>query len=122
MLHCSGVESARIEFKASWDEKTTGFQVLKTICAFANDLQNLNGGCIVIGVAEKNGCAVLPPQGITPEKIDGIQRWIRGNCNRIDPEYQPVLSPEVVDEKYILAVWVPASDIRPHLWRCEGAA
>ncbi len=114
MLHCSGVESARVEFKAGWDEKTTGFQVLKTICAFANDLQNLNGGYIVIGVAEQNGCAVLPPQGIAPEKLDGIQRWIRGNCNRIDPEYQPVMSPEIVDGKHILVVWVPASDIRPH--------
>jgi ATP-dependent DNA helicase RecG len=76
LLHCSGVESARIEFKAGWDEKTTGRQVLKTICAFANDLQNLNGGYVVIGVEEQKGCAVMPPRGIAPETIDGIQRWI----------------------------------------------
>ncbi len=48
LLHCSGVESARIEFKAGWDERTTGHQVLKTICAFANDLQNLNGGRTIL--------------------------------------------------------------------------
>jgi ATP-dependent DNA helicase RecG len=114
LLHCRGVESARIEFKASWDTKTTGSQVLKTICAFANDLQNLNGGYIIIGVAEENGCAVMPPKGITPEESDSIQKWVRGNCNRIDPEYQPVFSPEVVDEKLILVLWVPGSDVRPH--------
>jgi ATP-dependent DNA helicase RecG len=114
LLHCQGVESARIEFKASWDTKTTGSQVLKTICAFANDLQNLNGGYIIIGVAEENGCAVMPPKGITPEESDSIQKWVRGNCNRIDPEYQPVFSPEVVDEKLILVLWVPGSDVRPH--------
>ena len=114
LLHCRGVESARIEFKAGWDEKTTGYQVLKTICAFANDLQNLNGGYIVIGAAESKGCAVLPPIGLQAEEIDGIQKWVRGHCNRIDPEYQPVFSPEVVDGKYILVIWAPGSDIRPH--------
>ncbi|MBN1981645.1 MAG: putative DNA binding domain-containing protein [Chitinivibrionales bacterium] len=114
LLHCTGVESARIEFKASWDEKTTCYQVLKTICAFANDLQNLNGGYIVIGVEENSGCAILPPKGIAATQIEQIQRWIRGNCHRIDPEYQPVPSPEIVDGRHILVLWAPGSDIRPH--------
>ncbi|MBF0529890.1 MAG: putative DNA binding domain-containing protein, partial [Deltaproteobacteria bacterium] len=114
ILYCRGVESARIEFKASWDNRTTAFQVLKTICAYANDLQNLNGGYIVIGVGESNGCAIMPPKGVAPQEIDSIQKWIRGNCNRIDPEYQPILSPELVDNKHILVIWVPGSDTRPH--------
>ena len=108
------MESSRVEFKPGWDEKVTPMQVLKTICAFANDLHNLNGGYIIIGVAEKQGRAVMPPQGIDPGEIDSIQRWIRGNCNRIDPIYQPVLSPEIVDNKSILVIWVPGSDTRPH--------
>lgn len=45
-------EFARVEFKASWDPQTTGVQVAKTICAFANDFQSLGGGYVVIGVAE----------------------------------------------------------------------
>ncbi len=114
LLNQSGVESPRIEFKASWNEATTAYQVLKSICAFANDLQNLNGGYIVIGVAEKNGVAVRPVKGIDIKEIDAIQKWIRGNCNRIDPPYQPVFSPEMVDAKNILVIWVPGSDIRPH--------
>lgn len=114
LLHCRSVESARIEFKPLWDKKVTGYQILKTICAFANDFQNLNGGYIIIGVEEKNGCAVLPPQGVSPEDIDRIQKWLRGNFNRIDPVYQPVFSPETIKGKPILVIWAPGSDTRPH--------
>ncbi len=107
-------ESVRIELKASWDEKTTGPQVLRTISAFANDFQNLNGGYIVIGVDAPDGVPLLPPRGLDPASLEGIQRWIRGQCRRIDPEYQPVLSPETRDGRHLLVIWVPASDTRPH--------
>lgn len=79
------VESVRLELKASWDVQTTGPQVIETLCAFANDLQNLNGGYIVIGVEEQNGVAVRPVRGLGPHVLDGAQKWIRGNCNPIDP-------------------------------------
>ena len=114
LLHCRVVESVRVEFKAGWDPKTTGRQVLKTICAFANDLQSLNGGYVVLGVQEADGRAVLPPAGLTPDQIAEAQKWIRGNCNRIDPVYQPVVSPESVNGRHILVVWAPPSDTRPH--------
>ena len=114
LLHFRGVESARVEFKASWDAKTTGYQVLKTICAFANDLQNLNGGYIVIGVEEIEERAEMPPKGLSPKSLKAAQKWIRGNCNRIDPEYQAIMSPEVVSGRHILVIWVPASNVRPH--------
>lgn len=114
LLHHRGVETARVEFKASWDEEYTGLQVLHSICAFANDFQNLNGGYIVIGVAEKDGAAVMPPKGLSPAELESAQQWLRGHCNKIDPVYQPVLSPEVVDQRHILVVWAPGSQIRPH--------
>ncbi|MBF0508338.1 MAG: putative DNA binding domain-containing protein [Deltaproteobacteria bacterium] len=114
LLHLRGVESARVEFKASWGESTTGIQVLHTICAFANDFQNLNGGYTIIGVAQERGLAVLPPKGLTPQEIETAQHWIRGKCNTIDPVYQPILSPEVVDGRHILVIWAPGSDVRPH--------
>lgn len=114
LLYFRGVESSRVEFKASWDEEFTGAQVIRTICAYANDFQNLNGGYIVIGVAEANGAAVLPPKGLTPAELDAAQRWIRGRCNTLDPVYQPVFSPEVTDGKHLLVIWAPGSQIRPH--------
>ena len=114
LLRHRSVESERVEFKASWDEATTGPQVLRTICAFANDYHNLNGGYVVIGVEERDGRAVLPPQGLSFEEADAAQRWIRGQCNRLDPPYPPVLSPEDVDGRLVLVVWAPASEMRPH--------
>ncbi|MCX7049819.1 MAG: putative DNA binding domain-containing protein [Candidatus Sumerlaeota bacterium] len=114
LLHHRGVESSRLEFKASWDDKVTGYQVLKTICAFANDLQNLYGGYIIIGVAEQDGVAILPPKGLTATEVENAQKMIRVLCNRLDPGYQPVIATEIVDGKHILVLWAPGSDTRPH--------
>ena len=64
--------------------------MLKTICAFANDYHNLNGGYVVLGVEERDGRAVLPPSGLTAEEVEAAQKWIRGQCSRLDPSYQPI--------------------------------
>jgi ATP-dependent DNA helicase RecG len=49
LLTGSIVEWARIEFTITWDPEAS----LKTITAFANDLDNWGGGYIVIGVKER---------------------------------------------------------------------
>ena len=121
LLYCRGVESERVEFKASWDPHPTGPQVLRTICAFANDYHNLNGGYVVIGVGERNGRAALPPSGLSAEEAEAAQKWIRGQCNRLDPSYQPILSPETVAGRLILVVWAPASEVKPHRAPDAGA-
>lgn len=46
ILSGSVVEWARIEFKTVWDPEAS----LKTITAFANDIDNWSGGYIVISV------------------------------------------------------------------------
>ncbi|HYH44998.1 MAG TPA: ATP-binding protein, partial [Thermoanaerobaculia bacterium] len=94
LLYFRGVEAARVELKSGWNEGPTAQQVLATICAFANDFYNVNGGYIVLGVEEQNGVARLPPRGLEAEELERIQRWIRGNCIRLEPVYQPVLSHE----------------------------
>lgn len=114
LLHCRGVESERVEFNASWDTDTAGVRVLRTICAFANDYYNLNGGYVVIGVAERDGRAVLPPRGLSANHVDEARKWIQGHCQRMEPPYRPIMSPETVSGRLILVVWAPASDMRPH--------
>jgi ATP-dependent DNA helicase RecG len=113
-LLSGAVETARLEFKASWNPGPTGDQILKTLCAFANDLQNLNGGYILIGIAEEKGVAVQPAKGLNDADIDAAQKWIRGNCKRIEPAYMPVMDVVDVDGKHVLVLWAPASDTRPH--------
>ena len=66
------VEWARIEFKATWDSQAS----LKTICAFANDIDNWGGGYLVIGVSSgKDG---MPGDfvGVPNEKIDAYLKDI----------------------------------------------
>lgn len=40
LLHQRRVEGDRIEFKAGWDPDP----ILRTLCAFANDFENLGAG------------------------------------------------------------------------------
>ena len=68
LLGGSVVEWARIEFKTTWDPQTS----LKTICAFANDIDNWGGGYIVIGVSQDNDGHPAELVGIPPEKVDGF--------------------------------------------------
>ena len=53
------VEWERLEFKKGWNPET----VMHTMCAFANDINDWDGGYIIIGIDEDNGKPVLPPPG-----------------------------------------------------------
>lgn len=82
LLNGKPVEWERLEFKVGWNPEA----VLHTLCAFANDIHNLGGGYILIGVAEHNGRPVLPSAGLDPAQIDGIQKeleFTEGRCTGI---------------------------------------
>ena len=88
---------------------------MRTVCAFANDILNLNGGYIVIGIdTDENDNPILPPRGIEGASIDKVQREIRGQCNRIDPIYQPLFFPEWYEDRQVLVIWAPGGDNRPY--------
>ena len=104
------VEWARIEFKQTWDAATS----LKTICAFANDLDNLGGGYIVIGVEEKDGRPVYPLKGVPSEKLDSYQKNIFSKCKLIRPAYTPIIGVETYQNKQFIVIWCPGGDNRPY--------
>lgn len=106
-----GIEDNRIEYKAAWNEMTRP-AVIETVCAFANDLLNLNGGYLVLGVAEKAGRAQLPPQGLTDP--DHVQRKVFEACKTITPQYQPRMFVETYQNRPILVLWCPGGDLRPY--------
>ncbi len=81
------VEWARIEFKETWDAAAS----LKSICAFANDLDNWGGGYIVIGVQEDNGRPVFPLKGVQKDKLDSYQKNIFAKCKLLRPAYTPIM-------------------------------
>ena len=84
LIHSRSVENVRREFKKTWNSPILD-ATLRSICAFANDFFNLNGGYIVIGIEENEGLPILPPHGLDDLNLDEIQKEIRGNCKRIDP-------------------------------------
>lgn len=114
LIHTRAIESNRVEFKATWSDVIKA-AVTRSVCAFANDLLNLNGGYIVLGIeTDAIGRPLLPPRGLEGLDLDVIQREIRGQCRRLDPEYQPVLFPEFFQDKPILLIWAPGGDNRPY--------
>jgi ATP-dependent DNA helicase RecG len=113
LINLRAIEGNRVEFKATWDDYIKP-AVVRTICAFANDLLNLNGGYIILGIEENQGRPQLPPRGLDDLDLDLVQKEIRGACIRIDATYQPVLFPAVYQGESILVIWAPGSDNRPH--------
>jgi len=110
LLNKRKIESNRIEFKTGWNPVC----IYHSICAFANDIDNLGGGYILVGVKEKNGIAERPVEGIPIEKLDSIQKQMVNLNHLIEPYYQPRISVEEVDGKYVLAIWVPSGTERPY--------
>lgn len=104
------VESTRIEFKEDWVPNA----IIHTICAFANDIDNVGGGYIIIGVKEENGFPVFPIKGIEKERIDGILKDLVGYCHCIEPIYNPVVEPVLFQDKYIIVIWVSGGYGRPY--------
>ena len=110
LLNKRKVESNRIEFKSGWNPQS----IYHSICAFANDIDNLGGGYILVGVEENNGIAKRPVKGLPIEQLDRIQREMIGFNSLIDPYYMPRISVEDVDGQYILAIWAPSGTDRPY--------
>ena len=111
LLHHRTIESERVEYKAGWNPEA----VLHSICAFANDFHNLGGGYVVVGVEEQNGQPVLPPVGLQPGQIDGIQKELLNLGHAaMQPAYHPLTATYEVQGKLILVLWAPGGETRPY--------
>ena len=110
LLNKNRIESDRIEFKKGWNPVA----VYHSVCAFANDIDNIGGGYILIGVEEENGVAKRPVCGVSEASLDKIQREIHQYNQLIEPFYAPRLSVEEVDGQKILVLWVTSGNNRPY--------
>ena len=111
LLSGNVVEWARIEFKETWNAEAS----LKTICAFANDIENWGGGYIIIGVREENGQPQRPLLGIPPEKIDSYLKDMLNKCKLIRPEYLPIVEVADYEDKKFIVIWAPGGQTAPNL-------
>tara|TARA_B100001109_G_C18861165_1_gene474049 strand:+ start:1473 stop:3080 length:1608 start_codon:yes stop_codon:yes gene_type:complete len=110
LVHGNTIEWERIEFKEGWNPEV----VIRSICAFANDINNWGGGYIVIGIGEEDGKPILPPVGLQQNQLDPIQKKLLELSYKLSPQYFPIAQPYVLDEKHILVIWCPAGDNRPY--------
>ena len=108
LIHGNTIEWERLEFKQGWNPEA----VVRTMCAFANDLHNWGGGYIVIGIAERDGQPVLPPAGLHQDQLDAIQKKILELGHIIQPNYFPIAQPYILQGHFILVLWCPAGDNR----------
>lgn len=106
------VEHDRVEYKTGWNPN----DIIHSICAFANDYDNTNGGYIVIGAKEENGMPVFPLEGVPKEDLDSIQQEIFQYCNQIVPRYIPRM--EIINYQncgiFLIYLWCSAGDSGPY--------
>ncbi|MFA9193391.1 ATP-binding protein [Flavobacterium sp. FBOR7N2.3] len=110
LVNGQSIEWERLEFKQGWNPE----EIVHTMCAFANDINNWGGGYIIVGIAENEGRPVLPPIGLTPESLDKIQGEVLSLAYQLLPNYFPLIQPYVLQEQHILVLWCPAGDNRPY--------
>lgn len=112
LLSARTVESERIEYKQGWNPDA----IYRSICAFANDFDNIGGGYIVIGVKEDETTrtALRPVEGLSTQELGAIQQKMIGFNNLLNPVYNAHLFIETVDDKSIVVLWVPGGPNRPY--------
>jgi ATP-dependent DNA helicase RecG len=110
LLNGRVIEWDRLEFKTGWNPE----DVVHTMCAFANDMNNWGGGYIIIGVKEINGIPQFPAVGLQDNQIDRIQKELVSLCQQMEPKYIPVTEPVIYQDKLLFIIWVAGGDKRPY--------
>jgi ATP-dependent DNA helicase RecG len=106
-------ENARIEWKENVGDERG---VVKTLCAFANDIQQVGGGRVICGLKEdKNeyGEPMAVPVGLGEKRLNEIKNKVQGICHRnVEPPLTPAVEEHPVEEdpsRRILVFSVTAS-------------
>ena len=105
------IESSRIEYKRDWNPE----KILHTVCAFANDIDNIGGGYIILGIGEIDG-RPADYAGIDEGAYSRIEKELFRVCNTISPRYVPDVLYTKVRGTGIITIWAPGGESRPY--RC----
>ena len=111
LINSRTIESSRIEFKRGWNP----YNILRTVCAFSNDIDELGGGYIIVGIEEFEGQPLLPPYGIPQNDLDNIQQEFFKLCqNDLRESVFPQIEVTEFQGKWIIIIWVTPGDDRPY--------
>lgn len=108
LLNNRTIESNRVEYKEGWNPE----RILHTICAFANDFENIGGGYVIVGIADADG---RPGDviGLTDAEITEIDNSLTNVCRMIEPRYIPEMSVETVSDRKVVVIWAVSDERRP---------
>ncbi len=102
--------------QTEWKENVADVDdVVATLTAFANDLQNLGGGTIVCGAKEEkdlHGFARLVRVGLIASRLKEVENQVLARCrDRVSPPITPLVDEVVVDDgtRRILVFTQPAT-------------
>jgi len=104
------VENTRLDYKRDWNPE----DIIHSICAFANDIDNCGGGYIIVGIEEESGMPKFPVKGLPKDSLDTINKELLQYCNEISPRYLPVVEQVQFEGKEIVVIWCPGGEARPY--------
>ena len=110
LISGKSIEWDRLEFKKGWNPE----EIIHSLCAFANDINNWGGGYIVVGIEESKGIPVLPPIGLSQNSLDAIQKELINLCHQVEPYPQIISEPVLFQDEHIFIIWVPGGNMRPY--------
>jgi ATP-dependent DNA helicase RecG len=109
--------------QTEWKENVADVDdVVRTLSAFANDLQNLGGGYVVCGVAEArdaHGFPQLVRSGLTVNRLKEIENKVLARCrDRVSPSIAPLVEElEANDSGRRILVFVQPTTGAAHTFR-----
>jgi|CXWL01.1.fsa_nt_gi predicted HTH transcriptional regulator len=112
-------ESEQVEWKENVADVV---DVVRSICAFANDLANLGGGYVVCGARETKdefGFPTVEMTGLEANRLREVEGRVLQHCrDLVDPDLHPQVEevPTTNPERRVLVFVVPRSS-RAHLFR-----
>ena len=108
----SKTESEQVEWKENVADEN---DVVATLTAFANDLQNLGGGYVVCGAKEDKdeyGFPRVVLAGLTASRLKEVEGKVLQRCReRVEPAIQPLVHelPSATADRRILVFIMPAT-------------
>lgn len=121
LAHLARRESEQTEWKADVADIN---DVVRTLCAFANDLSNLGGGYVVCGAAEEkdeHGFPQLRLAGLSPARLKEVEGTTLARCReRVSPRITPrVEELETEDPGRRVLVFIQPSTAEAHAFRAD---
>ena len=111
ILNKNIVERVRVECKNGWNPN----DIIHTICAFANDIDNFSGGYIIVGAAFNENTDQYDFRDLSNKEIDEIQKELTEYCLKcIYPQYVPVSDVVEHEGHRIIVIWAYAGTDRPY--------